>query len=89
MKPGQQIFSKIKENMVYQNLIFLNGGEKVEARPINEPCLGLELLSWVVFLLHFVDDCFKRLGIIHGEVGKHLAVDFYAGFMNETHELGI
>lgn len=39
--------------------------------------------------LHFVDDGFESRGVVHGEVGEHLAVDLDTGGMDEAHELGV
>ena len=39
--------------------------------------------------LHFVHDSLEGFGIVEGEVGEHLAVDFDAGFVEQAHELGI
>ena len=29
-------------------------------------------------VLYFINDCLESGGVVEGEVGKHLAVDFYA-----------
>ncbi len=39
--------------------------------------------------LYFCHDGLESLGIVHGELGEHLAVDLDAGCMDETHELGV
>ena len=40
-------------------------------------------------LLHLVDDSLEGFGIVHGEVGEHLAVDLDPGLVDKTHELGV
>ena len=37
------------------------------------------LFTFFLFLLHLVNDGLKSLGVVHGEVGKHLTVDLDAG----------
>lgn len=34
-------------------------------------------------------DGFECLGIVHGEVGKHLTVDFDTGLVKSAHQLGV
>ena len=36
-----------------------------------------------------IPSCLECGGIVESEVGKNFAVDFYAGFMDETHELRV
>ena len=40
-------------------------------------------------VLHLLYDGLESGGIVEGEVGEHLAVDLYACFVNETHELRV
>jgi len=40
-------------------------------------------------LLHFCYDGLECLGVVDGEVGEHLAVDFDAGLVQESHQLAI
>ena len=40
-------------------------------------------------VLYLVNDSLESLGIVHGQVGEHLAVDLYSGFVNQAHELGV
>lgn len=40
-------------------------------------------------VFNFVYYCFERCGIVHGQVGKHLTVDFDAGFVDEAHEAAV
>ncbi len=37
-------------------------------------------------LLHLLHDSLESLGIVHGEVSQHLAVDFYTGLREGTHQ---
>lgn len=39
--------------------------------------------------LHFVHNSLESGRVVESEVGKHLTVDFDAGFVNESHELGV
>ena len=43
----------------------------------------------VFHLFHFLDNSLESLGIIHGQIGKHLTVDFDSGFMNSSHQFGV
>ena len=38
------------------------------------------------FLFHLRHDSLKRFGVIHGEVGENLTVDFDAGLVEITHQ---
>ena len=40
-------------------------------------------------LLHFIHDRFECFGMIHREVGKYLAVNFYFVLVQRAHETGI
>lgn len=40
-------------------------------------------------VLHLVHDCFESFGIVHGEVGENLAVDFDSGLVDESHKLAV
>ena len=40
-------------------------------------------------VLHLLYDGLESGGIVEGEVGENLAVDLYACFVNETHELRV
>ncbi len=42
-----------------------------------------------VDLFHLVADCLEGCGVVHSQVGEHLAVDFDAGLVDETHELRV
>ena len=39
--------------------------------------------------LHLIDYGLESLGIVHGEIGKHLAVDLNASLMYEAHKLAV
>lgn len=41
------------------------------------------------FLLHLGNDGLEGFGAVDGEVGEDLAVDFDAGFVEGTHQLGV
>ncbi len=40
-------------------------------------------------VLHLVNHGLESGGVVESEVGEHLAVDLYTGFVDETHELGV
>ena len=40
-------------------------------------------------VLHLVHDCFESFGIVRGEVGENLAVDFDSGLVDESHKLAV
>ena len=42
-----------------------------------------------LFLLHLLHDGLESLGIVHGQVGEHLAVDLNTSLVNHTHELAV
>ena len=44
---------------------------------------------WLRNLFHLVADSLESLGIIHCEIGEHLAVDLDACLMNKTHQLAV
>lgn len=48
-----------------------------------------EYLFLYYHLLHLVYDSLESLRVVHGEVGKHLAVDFDASLGQCTHQLRI
>ena len=45
--------------------------------------------SLLSLLSYGLDDSFERLGVVHGEVGKHLAVETDVFLRELAHELGI
>ena len=51
------------------------------------PLVWASLMVSGVF--NFVYYCFERCGIVHGQVGEHLTVDFDAGFVDEAHEAAV
>ena len=40
-------------------------------------------------VLDLVHDGLEGLGVVHGQVGEHLAVDLHASLVDEAHELGV
>lgn len=38
---------------------------------------------------HLIADCLESCGVVHGQVGEHLAVDLDACFVYEAHQLGV
>ncbi len=43
----------------------------------------------IALSLHFVNNSLESGGVVESQVGKHLAVDFDAGLVNESHELRV
>lgn len=43
---------------------------------INPDCYVKRLSSVLSGFLNFVNHCFESFGVIHGQIGQHLAVDF-------------
>ena len=54
-----------------------------------ENCKLKEFSACINSLLYFVNDSFESLGIVHGQVGEHLTVDFDTGFVDEAHKLAV
>ena len=46
-------------------------------------------LQFLRCLLHLLNDGLESLGVVHGEVGKHLAVDLNTSLAEGTHQLRI
>ena len=42
-----------------------------------------------LFLFYLVYDSLESFGVVHGQVGEHLAVYFDAGFVDEAHQLAV
>ena len=51
-------------------------------------CVG-NARGCLLLSLGFLDDGLECFRAVHGEVGKHLAVDFDAGLVEHTHQLGV
>ena len=67
--------------------IWFVGCDKGQKKPGSYPGFYMIHLKKISSLFYFIDDCFERFRLIHGQIGQYFPVDFNGIFLQQPHKL--